>query len=232
VTAKLGAIDVTVCRPTIAAVLQVATDVASILDTSTMMEMPVSVATANLDESSSEESVEVVPVARTPDLARKRKNRPIRSGEYLLAKISVSLSSVNIALRKDNSNFLALALTNMSAGVEARPNGITHIEGDLGNISVRDLQLPKWADIVSLNGDKVVSFGVDIIDPYGPTYEGYEVALDVKVASLKFVGLARVFAELGVYFGAFAKMREFLGYVPEPAEGADGHYYYYEFEKN
>jgi len=147
VKVSLGNIEVGVCRPTVAAILQTATDFVSMLDAAELLPSnPPPTAPPSPDIYEDDEVIEI-----------STEDAKATQDKTLLADVSISVTGIKLALLKDNDEFFTVQMNNFATTVTVVPDGKAHVEGFLGNILVRDPAQPKWGNFVSLEGDKVRS---------------------------------------------------------------------------
>eukprot|EP01122_Echinamoeba_exundans_P011264 TRINITY_DN4424_c0_g1_i1.p1 TRINITY_DN4424_c0_g1~~TRINITY_DN4424_c0_g1_i1.p1 ORF type:complete len:3569 (-),score=802.37 TRINITY_DN4424_c0_g1_i1:9-9890(-) len=72
----------------------------------------------------------------------------------------------------------------------------------------------RWLDLVTIDGDKVVSFSVELFSKKAMDYPGYSLAISSTLGKLRLVAVQRIFAEVLTYFQGLMKMRAFLGKKP------------------
>jgi hypothetical protein len=72
----------------------------------------------------------------------------------------------------------------------------------------------RWLDLVTIDGDKVVSFSVELFSKKAMDYPGYSLAISSTLGKLRLVAVQRIFAEVLTYFQGLMKMKAFLGKKP------------------
>ena len=130
----------------------------------------------------------------------------------LLAKVTITFSSVQLLLNDNGVLFSNCSLSNMAIGVLYKES-IMDIKGSLGGIMLEDMgdKTNYFPLLLSVDGsDTSIFFSYRQFTPAFADYPGFLRFLRLKVSSVKFTLIQRFFWELMDYFGEMSAIKQIL----------------------
>lgn len=198
VKAKFGTLKINLNRVTIACLMQVGNDFANTMSANKKAEEE----KAQEEEEKDPNATDVEEVASKPSIGN-------RSG-ISLAKLDISLGELIVCLQKENVSFMNFQVARSQVEVDIRGDSVLHLSGYLGGFSLSHpkAQNTRWPNLVSISGEKILTFQFSKYNRESPTYPGFDMSVMAQMSSLKAVVVASSLYELGTYFSAFDKMRK------------------------
>lgn len=212
ISVQFDFLDVNVNRLSIALLLQVVTSLSTPATTESSSSL-VQLATPAIASAPQEQLV----LEKEAELAEARleeQEHPPEFFDFTLAVIDATIRGVTLNLNKDGSTFLSAELLGTTAHVDARGDTTLFVNGSIQALTVTESGVddPELAKIVSIGGQKMLSFEYEMFSKSNThaalKYPGYDMAVNLRMGSIRGVFVSRLTKELGSYFGAFSQMRE------------------------
>eukprot|EP01117_Protostelium_nocturnum_P009173 TRINITY_DN3284_c0_g1_i3.p1 TRINITY_DN3284_c0_g1~~TRINITY_DN3284_c0_g1_i3.p1 ORF type:complete len:3093 (+),score=888.87 TRINITY_DN3284_c0_g1_i3:80-9358(+) len=132
-------------------------------------------------------------------------------------QIDAEMNSLSLTLNKDGEKIAHFSLSESSLEMSMRSNDTMIVHTMIGTATMIDLkpQCEEYDHIIRIKGKRMA----DITYETFPKRDnpGYDMKLDAKIESIRFIYLQRLISELGSYFTKIATMRRVLKQATEKA---------------
>jgi hypothetical protein len=135
------------------------------------------------------------------------------------------MEALVITFNKRGTKFALITLANSYAAVNFQMDDTFEIQGQLGNITMKDLTLEgkQYETVFQIHGDRMVDFSLQKFPTRNETL-GCDMILKMTINTIHFVYLNRFIVQLGDYFRSMQAMEAIATAAAERAKEAVGSY--------